>query len=633
MCGITGAVWHDKALAISASTLLAMTKSLQHRGPDDHGSYADESLRLANDRIGVALGFRRLAIIDVATGQQPIPNEDQTIWLIANGEIYNYQSLRSQLEKNGHLFRTQSDCECIVHLYEEFGLDGFKLLNGMFAFAIWDEKHKRLVLARDRLGQKPLVYHEQPGRLAFASELKALRKIPRIDLSIDPVAVDHYLTYQYVPHPRTIYREACKLPPAHLAVYENQQLTIQRYWHPNWNEETELSHLGAQQEVERTLTEAVAIRLRSDVPLGIFLSGGVDSSLLTALMAKQLDAPVKTFSIGFPVQEYDETSYARQMANHVGAEHFELQVKPDAVNVLPKLAWHYDEPFGDSSALPTWYVAKFASEHVKVALTGDGGDELFAGYPRYKAVAGAELATRLRMHGLMSSPFWQSLPGTMRKRGLVRRIKRFSASMAQDPLERYFEWITIFNDARRHALYTPEFANEVASSQPFSHIEDISANSMDRDIVTTASLIDVQSYLPCALLTKVDIASMAHGLECRQPFLDHRLVELAAALPIQWKLKWNVGKRILRDSFGSLLPKNIWTRRKLGFSVPIDHWFRDELYNMTRDMLLSDSAIQLGFFAKKSIETLLEDHRSGRADHADQLWALLMFELWRQTWG
>lgn len=634
MCGIAGAIWSDESCAVSPDVLRKMTDAIRHRGPDDEGSYLSQWRHQLPQGItpGVALGFRRLSIIDLATGQQPIPNEDQSMWMVFNGEIYNYGDLRRRLEGGGHTFRSQSDSETIIHLYEDEGLDCFRHLNGMFAIAIWDSRRRRLILARDRLGQKPLVYHQQPGRLSFASELKCLREIPGVNCTIDPNAVDEYLTYQYVPHPNTIYREFKKLPPGHFAVFEEDQLSVQRYWEPDWNVQVSVSHAEAVERTRELLTDAVKLRLRSDVPLGAFLSGGIDSSLLVALMAKQLDRKVETFSIGFSVAEYDETKYARQVAEHVGTEHHEFRVDPDAAATLPDLVWHYDEPFADSSALPTWYVSKHTREHVTVALSGDGGDELFAGYPRYKATALAQWASRLGLRRIVAAPIWQKLPGSMGRRGPVRRFKRFASAMGLEPMRRYLEWITIFNEQRRGALYSDEFVEQLDGSDPFQFIDKLSERSGKRDIVTSVSLVDLQSYLPCDLLTKVDIASMAHSLECRQPFLDFRLVEWAASLPIQWKLRRGVGKRILRDVFGDLLPSEIWTRRKMGFGVPIDHWFRNELYDMARDTLLSDSARQLGYFQMTNVESLLEDHRAGRADHAYRLWSLLVFELWRQRW-
>jgi asparagine synthase (glutamine-hydrolysing) len=634
MCGITGAIWSDQSKAIPPDVLKRMTDVLSHRGPDDSGSYESQWRMQQPQGVmpGVGLGFRRLAIIDLAAGRQPLSNEDGTIWLVFNGEIYNYRDLRRRLEGAGHTFRTESDSETIVHLYEDEGVDCFRHLNGMFAIAIWDSVRRRLVLARDRLGQKPLVYHHEPGRVAFASELKSLREIPGISATIDPNAVDEYLTYQYVPHPNTIYREFRKLPPGHFAIFEDEKLTVKPYWEPNWNVETTLSHADAIERTRDLLTDAVRLRLRSDVPLGAFLSGGIDSSLLVALMAQELGQPVKTFSIGFSVAEYDETKFARQVAEHLGTEHHEFQVTPDAVEILPKLAWHYDEPFADSSAVPTWYVAQHTREHVTVAISGDGGDELFAGYPRYKATALAERCSRWGMQRMMASPLWQKLPSSGKRRGPIRRLKRFAAAMGLEPIRRYLDWVNIFDEQSRAELYSADFVNELDGSDPFRFLAALAAKSDQRDMVTTVSMADLQSYLPCDLLTKVDIATMAHSLECRQPFLDHRLVEWAATIPIKWKMRYGAGKKILRDTFGHLLPNDIWTRRKMGFGVPIDHWLRNELYEMTHDTLLSESAKQLNFFQPEMIERMLSEHRSGSRDHSYRLWALLMFELWRQRW-
>lgn len=635
MCGITGAIWTEPRLAIEPPTFTRMIEALRHRGPDDEGSYTGEyRLRPPYEAMpGVALGFRRLSIIDLAGGAQPMSNEDGSVWVVFNGEIYNFAALRQRLEGAGHTFRTHSDTETIVHLYEDEGPACFEHLNGMFGIAIWDANRRRLVLGRDRLGQKPLVYRHEPGRLLFASELKSLLEVPGVPRDVDPNAVDEYLTYQYVPHPNTIFRGFHKLPPGHRAIYQDDVLRVEPYWQPDFNIEQKISEAEAVERLRETLSSSVKLRMQSDVPLGAFLSGGVDSSLIVALMQQHAREPVKTFSIGFPVREYDETRYARQVAEHLGTQHHEFQVTPDGVEILPKLVWHYDEPFADSSAIPTWYVSQLTREHVTVALTGDGGDELFAGYPRYKAVWLSGLLDRTGpLRAVCASRWWQRLPGSARQKSLIRRFKRFNEALAASPARRYLDWIAIFNEARRAELYAEPFVEQLADSDPFAFLQAAWSRAARRDAVTTVSLADLTTYLPCDLMSKVDIASMAHGLECRQPFLDYRVVELAASLPLGLKFRRGRGKLILRKAFGDLLPREIWTRKKMGFGVPLEHWFRHELRTLTHDVLLDESAQGRGYFRPEAVRRLVEQHESGVFDHSYRLWALLVFELWHRRW-
>lgn len=636
MCGITGAIWTDPQRAIDAATLARMTDVLQHRGPDDSGQLRSEyGVRPPYESMpGVALGFRRLSIIDLAGGHQPLSNEDGSVWVVFNGEIYNFPALRRRLEGAGHRFRTRSDTETIVHLYEDEGPRCFEHLNGMFAIAIWDSRTRRLVLGRDRLGEKPLVYQHQPGRLLFASELKSLREVADLDLSLDPQAIDEYFTYQYVPYPRTIYRGVAKLPPGHYAVYEQDRLQVHSYWNVDFNRE----FTGTQQEAIEQLRElcdsSVAMRLQSDVPLGAFLSGGVDSSLITALMCRHSAARVRTFSIGFSIAEYDETNYARQVAQHLGTQHEQLVVTPSAVDILPQLVWHYDEPFADSSAIPTWYLSQMTRQHVTVALTGDGGDELFLGYPRYRAVAlAAQLDQAGPLRHLLAARAWQRLPAPARQKSRLRQWKRFSEALRLHPLRRYLDWISIFNEARRAELYTESFIERLPAADPIVTLERAARRAAARDPVTAIAVADLLTYLPCDLMCKVDTASMAHGLECRQPLLDHRLVEFAVALPVRWKYRRGRGKRILRRAFADLLPAAIWQRRKMGFGVPLDHWFRGELRQMAHDVLLDGATIGTGYFRREAIERLLREHEARQFDHAYRLWALLVFELWRRRWS
>jgi asparagine synthase (glutamine-hydrolysing) len=637
MCGITGGVWTRSDLALDQATVQRMTRVITHRGPDDDGTWSqpcDPRHPHGGMMPGVALGFRRLSIIDLSGGHQPLSNEDGSVWVVFNGEIYNFPALRRRLEGAGHQFRTRSDTETIVHLYEDEGLGCFDHFNGMFAIAIWDTRKRRLVLGRDRLGEKPLVYRVDPGRILFGSELKSLREVPGQAWNIDPQAVDEYFTYQYVPFPRTIYRQVQKLPPGHLAVYQDERLEVRPYWQPDFQAEFTGTRQEGIEQLRELLDSSVAMRLQSDVPLGAFLSGGVDSSLITALMCRHATGRVKTFSIGFPIKEYNETQHARRVADHLGTEHHEFEVTPSGVEILPKLVWHYDEPFADSSAIPTWYLSEMTRQHVTVALTGDGGDELFLGYPRYQAVA---LATRIDRFAparhCFGSPLWQRIPSAARQKSRLRQWKRFTESIRMSPWRRYLDWISIFNEARRAHLYTSEFISRLPGRDPVEFLEAEAVRSRGRDPVTSVALTDLMTYLPCDLMQKVDIASMAHSLECRPPFLDHRVVELAASFPRRWKFRWGRGKRILRQAFGDLLPDEIWRRRKMGFGVPLDYWFRHELREMTREVLLDSSTTQAGWFRREAIEQLIDEHVTGQFDHAYRLWSLLIFELWRRRWS
>ena len=633
MCGITGSIWTNNSRRISREQLGNMTASLSHRGPDDVGHYYLEH-DAALDNPGIAFGFRRLSIIDLQTGQQPITNEDESVWLIFNGEIYNYQQLKSELLAEGHQFRTNSDSEVIVHLYEKYGTQMFRYLNGMFALAIWDNRKKQLLLGRDRLGQKPLYYCQQSDRLLFASELKSLIASNEVEQTINPRALDHYFIYQYVPHPLCIYQGVKKLPPGHYGIFEQGELKVEKYWQPDFNKTTSLSPIEIQSKIDELLNDSVKLRLQSDVPLGAFLSGGVDSSILVALMQKHASRQVKTFSIGFPVKQYDESSYARQVAKHLKTEHHELIVEPSAVEVLPSLAQHYDEPFSDRSCIPTWYVAQFTREHVTVAVSGDGGDELFAGYPRYKAIdLGHKIDRITPLKFLLTLPQIQKiLPYGSKYKGFFRRLKRFLRSLHYSPAYRYLDWINIFPYANRLQFYTDEFQSCLEDHDPAEFITQAWQLAANRSPISKASLGDLVTYLPCDLNTKVDIASMAHSLECRQPFLDHRLVEFAAQIPAALKFHRGVGKQILKKTFHELLPENIWNRPKMGFGVPLDSWFRQELREQTYDSLLSASAKCHQWINAWQIEILLKEHMTRKRDHSSRLWSLVTLENWLQHW-
>ncbi|MDR0390970.1 MAG: asparagine synthase (glutamine-hydrolyzing) [Planctomycetaceae bacterium] len=644
MCGICGAVWTEFGQPIELSVLDTMTDILAHRGPDDRGTFIDR---------GVALGHRRLAIIDLTqSAHQPMHNQNKNIHLIFNGEIYNFKSLRQNLTQNGCNFKSESDTEVILHLYEKFGENFLNYLNGMFALAIWDAQKKQLLLARDRLGKKPLFYRTEPNtnsnyitlhnsnyektsqnihRLIFASELKSILSIPNMPRDINPFAIDEYLTYQYIPHPNTIFNGIAKLPPAHYAIWRNGELQIKQYWKPDWNAESENISLSDWKEQLRDLViDAVKIRMQSDVPIGAFLSGGIDSSITAGLMQQINPQPIHTFNIGFQQKEFDESPYAKQLADKFKTIHHQFTVTAEIEDLLPRLIWHYDEPFADSSAIPTMLLCEMTRREVTVALSGDGGDEMFAGYDRYRAVKFSNICAKLPLlfRKLLAEKIQPIIPNSTKQRSILRRTKRFLEALAMQPLEQYLQWIAIFNNEKRQNLYTQDFKNSISNYNSINFLKQAESNCIERDICSRISFVDMQTYLPCDILTKVDIASMANSLECRAPLLDYRIAELAIKMPIKYKIKQNHGKHILREIFQNLLPTNIEKRRKMGFGVPINYWFKNELKNKIYDTLLDKKTIERGYFQKKYITQLLNEHTNNQIDHAYRIWSLLVLELW-----
>lgn len=624
MCGIVGIVQRDANgdTAVDPHVLARMCEAIRHRGPDDEGSYLGE---------GVGLAMRRLAIIDLEGGQQPIANEDRTAWIVFNGEIYNYRSLRERLEKLGHKFRTDSDTEAIIHAYEQYGAECPKHLRGMFAFAIWDERKGELLLARDRVGKKPLLYALTKKELIFASEFSALLCHPDVSREINPEAIHYYLSFACVPAPLTAYRQIKKLEPGHtLRFKSNGEVHIERYWQPDFSKKTKLSEAEAGERTIEVLREAVRVRLMSEVPLGAFLSGGIDSSAIVALMSEQSSGPVQTFSIGFEEQDFSELHYARRVAEHVGADHHEFIVRPNALEVLPTLVEHYGEPYADSSAIPTYYVAKETRRSVTVALNGDGGDECFAGYERYAAMRLAERYRRLP--GLVRGPLIQQainlIPSSEIHRSRLRDVKRFLESASLSPLERYTRWVSVFKAGARDELYTEEFRQRVAGHEPVDFLAPWFAQANGAGVVDAVLLADTMTYLPNDLLVKVDIASMAVSLEARSPFLDHHVIEFAASLPENLKLRGLTTKYILKRALRKILPQENLQRRKMGFGVPLGHWFRGEMQGFLRETLLAEKALKRGFFKPEIITRMVEEHTRGQKDYAPHLWTLLMLELW-----
>ena len=630
MCGICGIV-NERPGTIDRDALARANDLIRHRGPDDEGYYVD-------DQAGLAM--RRLSIIDLSTGHQPISNPDDTAWIVFNGEIYNFQQLRPELEKSGYPFKTRTDTEVVLALYERHGLEFVTRLRGMFAIAIWDKRRKRLVLARDRIGKKPLVYARGPSSLAFASELRCLFEFG-LSRELEPKAIDLFLSLQYIPSPLTVYKCANKLPPAHILVYEKGDLRVERYWDlPLGKPSAAKDPVEAETLLRDKLTESVRLRMISDVPLGAFLSGGVDSSIVVAAMSRVSDRPVKTFSIGFEEEEFSELPYARAVAKMYGTEHTEFVVKAEMADILPKLAWHYGEPYADSSALPSYYVARETRKFVTVALNGDGGDEDFAGYIRYFAMKAARwwdmLPKGLRA-GVASSV--EHLPEGKAPFSLFWRAKRFVRSVAfADIAARHLKMICYFSDEDKRGLYSPEMLSRLGVSSEGEltaareYLRDAFQRAEGEDFVNRLLYADTVTYLPECLMTKMDIATMANSLEGRSPFLDHEFMELAFSLPGDWKLKGLKGhKWILKRAFRDYLPPAIRKRGKMGFGIPLGPWFRGQLKDYWRDHVLSSKALSRGYFREEALKRIFDEHQSGRRDHGYRMWALLMLELWHEN--
>jgi asparagine synthase (glutamine-hydrolysing) len=627
MCGIVGGVWSDPALALSRIDLQWMNDTLHRRGPDEQGYHLDRKGPTC-----AALAHRRLRVIDMESGRQPMSNEDGTVWVTFNGEIYNFRRLRQELIRHGHTFKTTSDTEVLVHLYEEDGDDCVLKLRGMFAFGIWDARRRRLLLARDRMGQKPLVYCEQPRRLLFASQARAILEAPGVDCRLNPQAMNSFLRFQYVPQPDTIYAGIRKLPPAHVAVYDGGTLELRRYWQPDYDVEEELPEEEYRQRLRYLLADATRSQMVSDVPLGAFLSGGIDSTIIVGLMQQACDRPVKTFSIGFPVPRLDDTPHARLAAQHLRTEHREYMIEPEMIAEIPGIVAEFDEPFADSSAIPTYLISQFSREEVTVAVTGDAGDELFAGYQVYQTVRNLERFDRLPavFKGFMTAGAWKSLLAGANG-GLRLRLAKLLDLLTASPDERCAALAPgAFDDRRRRQLLSPAFAELIANHDPAERIVGILNQCTGRDLVSRSTFVHQLTYLPDDLLTKVDVASMAHGLECRSPFLDHHVVEFAARMPVRMKLRRGVGKRILRETFADLLPPQLRNRRKLGFSIPLDDWCRGPWIKTLRDVLLDHSTAERGHFSAPVVEQLISEHQQRRQNHGERLWTLLVLELWHR---
>ncbi len=652
-----------------------MIDAQAHRGPDAWGVWSDGRC---------ALGHRRLSIIDLSeAGRQPMSNARGDIRITFNGEIYNFQHLRRELESLGHGFRTRTDTEAIICAYEQWGIDCLARLRGMFAFGIWDRRRRRLFLARDRVGKKPLFYAQFGDQFLFASELQGLLADERVPREVDPPAIDAYLSYGYVPAPRAAFKGIYKLPPAHCLTLDLKQTgfekRIERYWALDYEPKLRIDEDEACEVLREKMTEAVRLRMISDVPLGAFLSGGVDSSVIVGLMAQLSGAKVKTFSIGFNESAYDETAHARRIAERWETDHHEFIVEPDALSILPKLVRHYGEPYADSSAIPTFYVAQMTRRHVTVALNGDGGDESFAGYDRYLANHLAERMRSVPGAAVAARALCRVIPDSIDPKSRARRARRFLAVASQPMAERYPRWLKTFQDEAKTRLYSPEFigllkghggvllsdVGEVmkcgASSllalcdgatgarkqlAPHMYIAKFLPERLKALFdgstpphlplhpplhpIDAAMAVDVASYLPYDLLVKVDVASMANSLEARSPFLDHEAMEFAARLPVEIKFRGGRLKSLLKRAFADLLPPENVNRRKMGFGVPVGQWFRGPLRDLLRDALLSPRSLERGYFRESEVRRLVDEHLERRADHSFQLWNLLMLELWHR---
>jgi asparagine synthase (glutamine-hydrolysing) len=595
-----------------------MCEVIRHRGPDDEGVWLDE---------GVALGMRRLSIIDLSTGHQPIHNEDRSVWIVFNGEIYNFQELRRELEAAGHRFYTSTDTETIVHAYEQWGTAAIGRLRGMFGLAIWDAQSKTLLLGRDRIGIKPLYYADVNGRLYFGSEMKSLLQAPDLPRELDPDALDHYLSFLYTPRDGSIFKSVRKLPPGHLLTWRDGRLAVEQYWQISAQETFAGSEADAVHDLGAVLTDAVRSHLMSDVPLGAFLSGGIDSSLVVGLMSQTSGARVKTFSIGFDEPAFDELEHARRVAQHFGTDHHEFVVKPDAVGILDLLVSHFDEPFADSSAIPTWYVSEMARRHVTVVLSGDGGDELFGGYDRYvphpRIVAFDRYSPRALRH--VAAVAAARLPHGARGRNFLRHVGR-------DEQGRYLDSIRFFGADEKPELLTLDVQRQLNGPEP----ETLLARHFERfwQLPWPSQMMrfDAETYLPEDVLTKVDRMSMAHSIESRVPLLDNEVIAFASTLPAALKIKNGRRKHLLKQVAATLLPREILERRKQGFGVPLGTWFRGNLRELFADTLLSPSSLQRGYFEPAFVRRIVDEHLAGKRDHTLRLWQLVVFEKWHERY-
>ena len=623
MCGIAGIFEYHSKETVAEGRVRRMTDTIIHRGPDDEGIYVGP---------GLGFGFRRLSIIDLSGGHQPISNEDGRMWVMLNGEIYNYSELRKDLESRGHRFATHSDTETIVHLYEEYGEDCFRRLRGIFAIALWDSAKRKLLLARDRVGKKPLYYAAYKNRILFGSELKTLLAAGDLPREMDPQALSDYFSFGYIPAPKTIYRAARKVLPGHYLVATAEGVKESPYWDISFAKTEDRSEEEWCELLRHELCEATRVRLMSDVPLGAFLSGGVDSSSIVAMMAHLMKRPVTTCSIGFEEKEYDEADFARQIARQFHTDHHEQVVHPSALEIMNKLVWHYDEPFADSSAIPTYYVSQVARQNVTVALGGDGGDESFAGYRRYFFDQFENKLRRFVPPGVRRSvfgPLGRMYPPLAWAPRFLRG-KATLQSLSRSPLEGYFNSISIFRPDDKPRLLSGDFQRDLGGYDSVDVLRHYYDRAGTDDLLSRIQYVDIKTYLPDDILAKVDRASMAVSLEVRAPLLDHQLMERVAAIPSSLKLRGRTGKYIFKKALEPVLPQEILYRSKQGFAVPLAQWFRAELRDLTYDTIFSldDGILDLTY-----LKRIWQQHQKGVYDRSPNLWAVLMFRKWQETFG
>lgn len=645
MCGIAG-IFQRHGRSVDPGVLVAMTRTMTHRGPDEEGYFingpVDERalhgapLRgvMAGGRGNVGLGHRRLSIIDLTSGQQPLCSENGSVWVVLNGEIYNFQELVQELESKGHTFRTRSDTEVIVHAWEEWGDEAVHRFRGMFAFALWDENLQTMWLARDRVGKKPLYYLLDGERFIFGSELKSILEFPGVTRDIDLTSLSDYLSLLYVPAPKTIFKSISKLPAGHSALVTADSFRIRKYWDLSFEPGYDPGESRIMEEMLGILEEAVKLRMISDVPLGAFLSGGVDSSAVVAMMAGMSQSPVRTSSISFSVAAYNETSYARKVADLYQTDHREFNVTPETVPVIDQLAWHYDEPFADSSALPTYYVSKAARENVTVSLSGDGGDENFAGYRRYYMDLREDMVRSLVPAPLRSTVF-RTLGRLYPKADFLPQVfrgKGFLSNVARDPVEAYFFSVSSFFEDHKQRVLQPELLSALKGYSSVDYFREHYNRCDAKDRLSRLQYLDIKTYLCEDILTKVDRASMAVSLEVRCPILDHRFMEYAARIPPGYKLNGRDGKHILKKAFKPRLPDEILYRRKMGFGVPVREWFRREIKDYAGRLILEGQASGR-YLQRGELDRIWKEHQSGLRDWSTQLWTVMMLNLWHDKFA
>jgi asparagine synthase (glutamine-hydrolysing) len=626
MCGICGFFQVEKEA--DDGTLKRMNDQIIHRGPDDDGFFQQQ---------GIGLAVRRLSIIDLSTGHQPLCSQSGNSWIAYNGEVYNFLELRRELVERGYAFRSQSDTEVVVNLYEEFGLEFVKKLRGMFACAIYDQKNKRLILARDHIGKKPLYYCLKKNRnLVFGSEIKTILQYPGIDRAVDPEALDFFLTLEYIPAPYSILACVKKLPAGHILVYENNKATLSEYWDvpPCANQH---DFTAAREEFLSLLEESVRLRMISDVPLGAFLSGGIDSSAIVAMMAKISPVPIKTFSIGFEEKSYSELPYSRLVAEKFKTDHCEKTLSADIHDLIMKLAAGLDEPLGDFSNFPTYLVARSAREKVTVALSGDGGDEIFGGYEHYLAQKLARFVdfSPLRPLRALIGKTMQLVPPSTLKKGLVNRSKRFAEGLGNSAANRHFRWMLFLTAAQKSRLYTPAFQNDsfaldLPEREPF---RSFFKRSQQFSGINQDLYLDLKTYLADDIMVKVDRMTMAASLEARAPLLDYKLVEFAFSLPADWKVRNGMGKWFFKKAMEGILDQKILYRQKQGFSIPIKNWLKNELKELMLETLSEKRINSMGFFNYPYVQTMIHEHLQNRENHSHRLWALMQFHLWHDNFG